>query len=420
MSQLYVFYKNDLVGTLTKKEDATLGFQYTEQWIKGELSFPLSPILSLDNGREFNHRESLAFFENLIPEGDVKDILQKLIGKSLDTGYQFLQEFGVDCAGAFVISSDENMPETVVANEFEKIDIAELSRAHQDNENLMAHVMKNHKGKFSLAGAQDKIPVVLYENELFVPSKGAPTTHILKPPHLSKSVKDSVYNEYFCMKLARACGLDVANAEIFQAEVPFYITERYDRGNTSEGIERLHQIDFCQTQNRLVSEKYESDGGPTLKDNYEAIQKYSSNTIEDTNKFIEWFCFNLVIGNNDCHSKNISFLKIGKDLRVSPFYDLLCTSIYKDYILNFAFKVGGNNYWGQLANSHFEEEAVRWGFTKNSDIILLGLFKMIDNIERVLDGELAEFEEKFPNIKVANRIKTEIEKRVKSFLKRLS
>lgn len=35
--------------------------------------------------------------------------------------------------------------------------------------------------------------------------------------------------------------------------------------NPSGEIERLHQIDFCQTQNKLSSEKYESDGGLSLK-----------------------------------------------------------------------------------------------------------------------------------------------------------
>ena len=421
MSNLYVFFKDNIVGILTKNDDATLSFKYDTRWITSNNSFSLSPVLNLKKTEPFNNKECLSFFENLIPEGLVKERLEKLIGKSLESGYKFLEEYGVDCAGAFVISPINKPPIESENSNYEKLDIKELTKVYKNNENLMAHVIKHHNGRFSLAGAQDKFPVVYNVGSIYIPTNGAPTTHILKPPHMSKTVKDSVYNEYFCMKLAKSCGLNVSEVDIIEDEIPFYIIERYDRKIISETeVSRLHQVDFCQVQNCLVSEKYESDSGPNLMDNYNAIQKYSANVISDTKEYMKWICFNLLIGNNDSHSKNLSFLIIKGRYILSPFYDILCTNIYKEYNSDFAFTINNNNYWGQWKNSHFKAELCSWGLDKNSDMLIEALIEMSSKLNKVLDYEVNKFKTKFPEIKVAGRIKIEINKRIKSFDKRIT
>ncbi|MGL1892885.1 MAG: type II toxin-antitoxin system HipA family toxin [Spirochaetaceae bacterium] len=421
MSILYVFYKNSIVGILTNNDDATLSFVYDSNWILSNESFSLSPVLDLKRTEPFNNKECLSYFENLIPEGLVKERLEKLLGKSVETGYKFLEEYGVDCAGAFIISPNKTLSIKVEKDNYKQLDLKELSKAYKNNENLMAHVIKYHNGRFSLAGAQDKIPVVYNEGSIYIPINGAPTTHILKPPHMNKTVKDSVYNEYFCMKLAQSCGLNVSEVDIISGEIPFYLIERYDREIISEDeVARLHQVDFCQVQNCLVSEKYESNSGPNLKDNYNAIQTYSSNVIEDVKEYMNWICFNLLIGNNDSHSKNISFLYVNGKMILSPFYDILCTSIYKEYISNFAYEMNKNNHWFEWNNDHFKAELCGWGLDKNSDILIESFIKMSSKLEEVLDDEVINFKSRFPDIKAAGRIKAEINKRIKSFSKRIT
>lgn len=421
--QLYVFFNKDLVGILKRNHDNTLSFKYQESWRQNKKNFPLSPVMPLEHTSEFDNRQTSAFFENLLPEGKVLNQLEKLMGRSLKSGYQFLELFGIDCAGAFVISPGPDISKYIIEDDFEQLNIQELVRVHKDNKNLMTHIMDKHKGRFSLAGTQDKVPVVYLEGKVFIPTKGAPTTHILKPPHLNKQIKDSVYNEYFCMKLASACGLEVPNVEIIKGEYPFYIVERYDRGinihNDKERIECFHQFDFCQAQNFLSNEKYEEDGGPGLKDNYHCLNKYSSKIIHDSKRFINWICFNLLIGNNDCHSKNISFLMKDGMIRLAPFYDLLCTSIYSEYSSNFSFKIGDNAYWGQWNNSHFEKEVISWGLDKTPDLLLKTFGELESILQETLKLEVMNFKEKFPKIKTAGRIKAEIEKRIESFNKRI-
>lgn len=417
MNQLFVYYNQKKVGILKKKDDATLAFEYDFAW--KESGFELSPVLKFSHEGEFNHRQSNSFFENLLPEGKVKERLEKLLGKSLTNGFQFLHEYGMDCAGAFIISPNEKFPEIKIENEFEKLDLEELSKAHLANEHLMSHVIQKHKGRFSLAGAQDKVPLVYLEGDLYVPTKGVATTHILKPPHFSKSVKDSVHNEYFSMELARACGLNVPTVDVIEGKVPFYVVDRFDRDNVDGEIMRLHQVDFCQAQGFLVGEKYEEDGGPKLFQNYQCLRENSSNFIDDSRHFMRWICFNLLLGNNDCHSKNISLLYRQGRFQLSPCYDLLCTSIYKEYSSDFAFSMGANSYWGQWQKSHFQKEMELWGLSKSSDLLLETFNSVISDLDKYLDQKVRDFKERFPKVKVAGRISEEIKKREKSFSKRL-
>jgi serine/threonine-protein kinase HipA len=422
MKQLFVYYNQDLVGVLIQNEDATYSFEYEKTWAQKSYSFSLSPSLPVSNNESFGHRESLSYFENLIPEGEVKKRLEKLLGKSLDGGLGFLEEFGIDCAGALIISPKRLKAEQLDSNiepEFVEIDLNRASEDFKNNKNLMKETIETYGGHFSLAGAQDKIPVIRLKEGVFISTNSFPSLHIIKPPHHSKSVKDSVYNEYFCMKLAKACGLDVPEVDVIENEVPFYVIERFDRKYTDDGVQRIHQIDFCQAQGKLVSEKYEAEGGPSLKDCYMTIKSHSSKFIEDTKKFTSWIAFNLIIGNNDSHSKNISFIVDKKSMYLSPFYDLLCTSVYKEYNPRFAFKISGRDSWDKMTSEHFVSEVDSWGLPRNNKILKNAVFDTACKVEKEISGLVETFNSKFPNVKLANRLKVEVLKRAQSFKKRL-
>ena len=84
-------------------------------------------------------------------------------------------------------------------------------------------------------------------------------------PIFRNGVKDSVYNEYFSMTLARLVGLPVPHCEINEDhDHPLYIVERYDRTQEAGRINRIHQQDFCQAQGVTSEFKYESKGGPSI------------------------------------------------------------------------------------------------------------------------------------------------------------
>jgi serine/threonine-protein kinase HipA len=66
--------------------------------------------------------------------------------------------------------------------------------------------------RLSLAGAQDKLPVVFDGARIGLPLNGTPSSHILKPA--IHAVEDSVINEGFCMALAEAMQLKPAKSKV--------------------------------------------------------------------------------------------------------------------------------------------------------------------------------------------------------------
>jgi len=51
---------------------------------------------------------------------------------------------------------------------------------------------------------------------------------------------------------------------------------------------------------------------------------------------------NLCVGNNDSHVKNLSIFSVpGQGVRLTPFYDLMCTRLDPGPSTGFAFEIGG-------------------------------------------------------------------------------
>ena len=64
---------------------------------------------------------------------------------------------------------------------------------------------------------------------------------------------------------------------------------------------------------------------------------------------MQWVFFNLFTGNNDSHAKNLSVVeRPGMGVRLTPFYDLMCTRIYPGLSREFAFSLGGEVQPGQV------------------------------------------------------------------------
>jgi serine/threonine-protein kinase HipA len=94
-----------------------------------------------------------------------------------------------------------------------------------------------------------------------------------------------------------------------------------------ETLRRLWQADFCQVAGVPSTVKYEFDGGPSFKDCYELLKKSSVAPANDLLNLLRWLFFNLYVGNNDSHAKNLALLAMPEGLRLAPFYDRMCTSV---------------------------------------------------------------------------------------------
>ncbi len=407
---LNVFFDSKIVGFLSEDNDERLSFCYSKEWLADEKSFSLSIALKLSD-QTYGHVITKSFFENLLPEGEVKNVLEKTNRKNISDVFRFLKEYGVDCSGAFVITPSEHiLPNEKFKNK--EITLDSIYNYLKNQQSLTSAMINEQGGRFSLAGAQDKFPVIYKKNKILLPLNGEPTTHILKPSaRYHQETKDTPYNEFFCMKLAKAVGLNVPKVFLIEGQYPLYLVERFDRITLATKTTRIHQQDFCQAHGITSRKKYEEDAGPTLAKNYELIKKNSSLPIKDLSQFLRWFWFNLFIGNNDCHSKNLSFLHTEEGIRLSPFYDLLSTSIYKELTNNFSYSIGGKWKWHDLKKRSFLTLALSLGV--DASLLFSSGKEMVKKMDSKLKKEVMDFNAKFIEVQTANKIEKEIRKRIK-------
>lgn len=97
------------------------------------------------------------------------------------------------------------------------------------------------------------------------------------------------------------------------------VVERFDRRWTSDKrLLRLPQEDSCQALSVPPSRKYQSDGGPGLKDILELL-KGSDAPSQDLTMFLRASIVFWLIGATDGHAKNFSiFLGPGGRFRLTP------------------------------------------------------------------------------------------------------
>ena len=152
--------------------------------------------------------------------------------------------------------------------------------------------------------------------QISIPLNGAPSTHILKPA--IERFEGVVFNEAMCMRLARAIGLHAAKVEIGKVEgIDYLLVERYDRAwsrDLPEGLQclkREHQEDFCQALGIVPENKYQNEGGPSLKQCFDLVRETSSTPVIDLQSLLDAVIFNLLIGNHDAHGKTSRSLYTG-------------------------------------------------------------------------------------------------------------
>lgn len=414
MSKLNVFYEKVKVGELKRDEDLVYSFAYDSDWLQYEKKFPLSLALPL-RSEPYGNKYTLSFFENLLPEGEVRNVIGR--AHQVESPYEFLKEFGGDCAGAIIVTDKERSPFTGDTREKTLIDMEKVYQAIEQNHSVAHVIAQLDPGYLSLAGAQDKFPAILEDGRFYLPKDATPTTHIVKVPINRDGVKESVYNEYYCMQLARACGLNVPYTQIIGGGIhPLFIIDRYDREKDKNGIiHRIHQQDFCQAQGIVSEQKYEAKGGPSLKSNYALIVNNVGikNRLSNTYAFLDWVCFNLLIGNNDSHSKNISFLLRDGRIELAPFYDLLSTAIYPKLKRQFSFNIGDRDDFSRIGGKQFEALDADLGLKIGVMAERLKLMnkKVLEHKDPLADSIKKEHQQ----MKIAHRISEMIEKRSRSF-----
>ena len=359
MKRLVVYLNGVRVGLLSDADEPV--FAYDPDWLATGPGYPLSRQLPLQT-EPVSGRGVRAFFSGLLPEAEPRDRIASLLGVSAGNDFAILERIGGDCAGAVsLFPEDMPLPASRTGN-LRWLDETGLASIVErlPRQPLMA----GESGlRLSLAGAQIKLPVVLAgdagtkDARMALPLDGTPSTHILKPE--PARFPGLVANEAWCMTLAREVGLKVAECHPrIIGTTPCLIVRRYDRVAGADGsVQRLHQEDFCQALGFPASRKYQQEGGPSLKECFGLIREWSSVPVIDVRDFLDAVIFAALTGNADAHSKNFSLLYSGKDRRLAPLYDQVCTLAWPELSKRLSMNIGTAATLEEVSPEHFRQLA---------------------------------------------------------------
>lgn len=257
-----------------------------------------------------------AWFANLLPEGALRELMERDIGTA---EFDLLQHLGNDLPGAVRVVAES--PET---DEL-------LPTAIDEMEHGSTHPPAGWH--FSLAGVQLKFSALRTGRGMTVPVSGQGGDWILKLPDLR--FPEVPANECATMRWAAACGIETPELELItlsqisglpthnvpRTETRALAVRRFDRPATEQ---RVHMEDFAQILDLFPQEKY-------AKYNYETIARLTLSLTGEVGlaDLIRRLVFLLASGNGDAHHKNWSLLyPDGLHPVLSPAYDQVATVLY--------------------------------------------------------------------------------------------
>ena len=335
MRSLNVYVDDKRVGTLSEGNNLWV-FDYDPAWVAWERSFDLSPALARGTLRHEDGgtmRPVQWYFDNLLPEERLREAVAREAGiKDHEDAFALLTYLGAESAGSLtLLPPGVPLPDAFTLSELSNESLSQRIRG------LPAQTLSKAAPKrMSMAGAQHKMLVVVKGAELYEPVGATPSTHILKPDHPDTSTYPaSAFNEFFTMRLAHAARLNVPGVAMRYVPEPAYLIERFDRvvdkksmrtadRLTAPKTSRLHIIDACQLLNKDRTFKH---SGATLEALAQVIDR-TTNKLATRVGLFRWLVFNILVGNDDCHLKNLSFHVRPDGIWLAPHYDLLCTASY--------------------------------------------------------------------------------------------
>lgn len=415
-NELNVWLFSDPVGALTLR-GGRLNFTYSPSWLSRKDATPLSASLPL-RAEPFDDYAARPFFAGLLPEGQVRRTLSRNLRVSVQNEFALLDLIGGECAGAVTFLKpgqplptphDDEDVQWLSNEEFAEI-LDELPR--------FPMLADRYGVRVSLAGAQNKLPIIFDGVRFGIPFNGAPSSHILKPA--IHGIEDSVYNEGFCMALARAMNLGSAHSEIHRVlNHSFLLIERYDRISDGRGLRRpLHQEDFCQALGVAPERKYQNEGGPNLEQCFNFLRRTTHSNELQAFRLFDGVVYNTLIGNHDAHAKNFSVLYEKDKAFLAPFYDMISTAVYPKLTPKMAMKIGSKYKFSEVETRHWEDFArksgISWVEAKNRILEFSRLLPVIArNVQSSHKGA-------FSHSPIINNIIALIEQRCDLTIRRLS
>ncbi|RON83209.1 type II toxin-antitoxin system HipA family toxin [Pseudomonas fluorescens] len=372
--RLNVCVGGQIVGTLGRGQDrADSVFSYREEASdKNAVSLTMPSRLETYGWEHGIH----PVFEMNLPEGALRDELVRRFSKAVRgfDDFALLAIVGPFQLGRLSIanaSRADRPPETSLTDLL----------VHDGAEGLFEDLLQTYGQYSGVSGVQ---PKVLVRDSTAAIDR---LTH-RGSTHLVKAFRADEYpqlatNEYFCMRAAQHCGLEVPKFELSE-HGKFLVIERFDLSPTGYlGFE-----DFCVLNGWSSKAKYDGSYEGAARQIKAFVSPALLNLALEA--FFKIVALSAGLKNGDAHLKNFGVLyeNCGEEsaIRLAPAYDIITTSVY---IKNdsMALLLGGSKAWPK------HKMLVRFGRTacNLTEARCNELLQQVANGMQVTMGEMAEY-----------------------------
>jgi serine/threonine-protein kinase HipA len=344
MTRLVVWCDTDRVGVLDTTTTNELRFTYDAEVATTARLEHAVGVRCPVRARPYVGRDAECVFENLLPEGALRDTLAQSTKHDVSDTLGLLGAVGSECAGALQLWPEGmERPRTP---EYEPLSADAMRSAFAGAESQVRAV----SGRASLSGAQAKLALWRMPQtggaaaRYMFPRNGAPTTVVVK--RQNAQFPGLLEAELVGMRLMRAAGVPTASSERCAADQSAHESARFDRVVRADGsVGRLHAEDGCQLTGRLSRNKYANHGAPTFQELVAVLDRWSVAPLDDRESLFRWAVANAAVGNYDAHAKNVSVVyEVPERLRLAPAYDVVVTTVFASLDRTFSLSFGGTTH----------------------------------------------------------------------------
>lgn len=282
-------------------------------------------------------------FEMNLPEGVLRERLRLAFAKATGTfdDFDLLGIVGRSQVGRIRYTGQKEKLEEDVP--FQSVDEILERRRGGD---LFRYLIERFASFSGISGVQPKV-LVRDENAFSAHRKDARLSQSYRgATHIVKFWEPNEFpqlaaNEYFCLKVAEKCGLDVPRFSLSE-DASALVIDRFDLrlDGTYRGFE-----DFCVLNAKRTDQKYSGSYETSILKRFQRFAN-SPHVYADLEKLFTLIALNCALRNGDAHLKNFGIVydNVLGEARLAPVYDLVTTAVYlpKD---SMALTLNGSTRW---------------------------------------------------------------------------
>ena len=316
-TQLNVFVNSKRVAVLDSQD----GFEHHLTYDRDAAPADFVSLLMPVRPQSWSWPTLHPFFQINLPEGFLLSVLKEQLGPHLGSRpLDLLAVVGHNMIGRVQVSAGDSV--TPASARFE---LAPLLHGTASADVFMA-LLHEHV----TSGVSGVIPKFLTPETQTRFRKGTISTerHIIKCS--APTLPFMALNEHLCMEVARRTGFAAASTEVSD-DGQILVVERFD-SDADSGM-RLGFEDCCSLLGLSADDKYNST--------WERVARLAREWVpplrhrEAMDQLAVTLLLTYVLGNADCHTKNLALLYANMDdVRVSPIYDMLTIRAYEKYADN--------------------------------------------------------------------------------------